>query len=143
MDWGQAHKALERAVDTAAVAAFAAAAAFAAGALAFDGGAAPLAWAVPAFLLAFAALRSVPPEERRYALPKFALVELEPTESGARSDDELLLNDVLPAAEPGARVVRLFGPGQAAAAAGPPGSAPGDASEALSEALAALRRSLR
>ena len=141
MDWAQGQRALEAAVDAAAAAIFAAAAAFAAEALSRDRSAALLAVAVPAFLLALAMLRSVPPEERRYALPEFALV-VEPAEAGTQSHDQLLLTDVLPAAEPGARVVQLFGPAGAAAAAGGSLSTPADASEALSKALAALRRSL-
>ena len=128
----------ERAVDVAAATVFAAAVGFAAWALAATNGPATAAGAAPAFLLAYAILRRLPPDERIYALPGFELPVFEPVPE--REGDELLLDDMLDCVEPDARVVRLFDPAQAFT--GKPVAAP-DASEALSEALAQLRRSLR
>ena len=68
---------------------------------------------------------------------------------------ELLLDDPLPAADPDSRVVQLFADGRMPTAGqlkhridrhladGARPGTPSDASDALSEALAALRRSLR
>jgi hypothetical protein len=69
------------------------------------------------------------------------------------ADDELVLEDVLAAIDPAARVVRLFQANDTAGElherierhlrASPRASAPPDATQELHEAIAALRRSLR
>jgi hypothetical protein len=83
------------------------------------------------------------------------LIEVYPEDSRGADGGELLLDDVLAVLRPDARVVRLFDvnalptPGQLQASIdrhlGSSGSrsAPPDASEALHQALAELRRSLR
>lgn len=138
MDLEIASDRAERAVDITAAAVFSAAVGFAAWALAGANGPATAVGAAPAFLLAYAILRRLPPDEHIYALPGFELPEFEPMPE--REGDELLLDDMLGSVEPDARVVRLFDPAQAFK--GKPVAAP-DASEALSEALAELRRALR
>ena len=112
-------------------------------------------------IVAFAALRQVRPADRAFALPNFEALaldlpdELILTDADQVSPDthELVLDDVLPPADPSSRVVRLFDvsamptPGELKAhidrhlAASQ--SAPPDASQALFEALAQLRSSLR
>jgi hypothetical protein len=139
MDWASRDKAVERAIDVAAAAIFAAAAAFAAWALAGNAGAV----AAAAFLLAYAVLRNVRAEEPSYVLPDFEPVPIELAPEAQDSGAELLLDDRLTRVDPDARVVQLFGPGQGPAAGDRARSEPADASEALSEALAELRRLLR
>ena len=110
---------------------------------------ASLAGGAASFVIALAGLRKVPVEQPTYALAEFALAPLPPVSASAgpvpavESETELLLDDRLTNVEPDSRVVRLFDvrPGRDTAAANPD-SAP-DASQALSEALAELRRSLR
>ena len=140
MDWANKDAAAEWAIDVAAAAIFAASVAIAAWALAAAGSVIAVA-AVPAFLLACAGLRRVPAEERRYELPAFAIVPLELADDLPGAGDELLLDDQL-SLESDARVVQLFerrrGPRPCEQE-----SVPADASEALSEALAELRRMLR
>lgn len=75
--------------------------------------------------------------------------------AGGGDEDELLLEDVFETIGPQSRVVRLFQPNRVPTAgelqaridrhlrSGSPRPAPPDASEALHEALAALRQSLR
>ena len=124
-----------------------------------------LAGAGVAFLSAFLILRSVRPSEPQFGIAGFdlqsgpvgALDELVLSDSdrvAAPDEDELVLDDELPEPEPDSRVVRLFDP--SAMPADPPGvgfggrfsgasavPAPPDASQALHEALAKLRHSLR
>ena len=140
MDWASKDDAAEWAIDVAAAAIFAASVAVAAWALAAAGPVIAGA-AGPAFLLACAGLRRVPAEERSYELPAFALVPIELADAAWDPGNELLLDDRL-SLVPDARVVRLFGSRPGPAASGDE-SAPVDASEALCEALAELRRSLR
>jgi hypothetical protein len=73
-------------------------------------------------------------------LPGFEPV---PLEIGHDVPDELVLDDVLESAGPDARVIRLFDPGLESERALRPNSQQADASQALTEALAELRRSLR
>jgi hypothetical protein len=75
-------------------------------------------------------------------LPAFELAPIEPTKAPAE-DAELLLDDPLDRVNHDSRVVRLFDPRQMPAAGDSPRSVHPDASQALSEALAELRRSLR
>jgi hypothetical protein len=131
--------------------------------------------AIVAFLACGRALSSVAPEARRFAVPAFAVPEIDASEwdellltDAVEPDellltdfdrlrpDELMLDDILAELGPDSRVVRLFDP----AAMPTPGQlndriarhiregsspvpAPPDASQALHDALAELRRSLR
>ena len=109
----------------------------------------------------FAALRQVRPGAISFRLAEFEPCELDPAElllTGAAihhgpATHELVLDDALAPADPESRVVRLFdvsampSPGELKARIdrhldGPP-SAPPDASQALFDALAELRSSLR
>ena len=141
MDWARKDGAAEWAVDVGAAAIFAAAAGFAAWAVAAAGPASVAAMAALAFLLVCAALRRVPAEEPSYALPHFQLAPIEPAGRQPEIADELLLDDRLTAVEPDARVVQLFDPSRTPSVDGSRSAAP-DASQALSDALAQLRRSL-
>ena len=123
-----------------------------AGAVAFPASALPGVFGMLApavvFLLAYAALRSIPRDRAPFSLPPFELVPIESYQIG-----ELVLDDVLAGAGPDSRVVQLFKPGAMPTAGelkasidrhlrfGQP-AAPADASEALSVALDQLRRSL-
>ena len=100
----------------------------------------------------FYALRAVQPADRGYTLPAFAIgpVEAAPvdelvlTEADRVQPDELLLDRALAHIGPESRVVRLFAPAAAAAAIGAFKARPAaDASQAMLEALAELRRSIR
>ena len=141
MDWETASARAERAVDIVAAAAFSAAVGFAAWSLAADGAPMVAAASATGFLLVYRGLRRVPPEERGFELPGFAPPALEPVPgTDGEASAELLLDDRLGKVDEDARVVRLFGQvrcgsGQALEAS--------DASEALSDALEELRRSLR
>ena len=138
MDWASEQNAVEKVADVAASAAFAAAVGFAAGTLGL--GAVPtIVAAVTASCVAFKALRKVPIGNRTYDLPAFEAVPLE----FAQAVDELVLDDVLESAAPDARVIRLFDPGLESEGAARANTAQPDASQALTEALAELRRSLR
>lgn len=147
-------------MDAVAAAIFAAAVAFALHATAVDAG--PLVAAAAAgFVMAWAGLRRVPVEEPAYDLPDFQLPPIEPKESVAgagprgppltaqpsmastAATSELLLEDALAGVRPDARVVQLFHPRQPPIAEDDRRSAPLDASAALSDALAQLRRSLQ
>ncbi|HUE79451.1 MAG TPA: hypothetical protein VMN38_07455 [Sphingomicrobium sp.] len=148
-------------MDTAAAAIFAAAVAFALHATAIDSGPMVAAAAAAGFVLVWAGLRRVPVEEPAYDLPDFQLPPIEPQESLAgagpggapltaqpsmastAATSELLLEDALVGVEPDARVVQLFHPRQPPTTDDDRQSAPLDASEALSDALAQLRRSLQ
>jgi hypothetical protein len=159
---------VERAVDASAAVLLAAATAFCclrlSLSLPFVGAA-----TVAGFCSGFALLRAVRPEERYFQIGDFAaggaddldvdqplhgIDEVEDVVSDG--SPELLLDDVLAELRPDSRVVRLFDPAtmptpaelQARIArhlgSGGPGPAPEvDASQALHEALAELRRSLR
>lgn len=128
------------------------------------------------FAAAWAVMRLIPAEAHHLALPDFGGVVLEDEllldqpwaaeddilwldqplmEQGSAAVAELLLDDPLPVAEPGSRVVQLFADGRMPSAgqlltridrhlSDNGNRAPSsDASDALSEALAELRRSLR
>jgi hypothetical protein len=121
---------------------------------------------VVAFWVAFKALRRVRADHPGFVLADFRVGEVTAEEVDelvltdadrliASTSDELALEDELPQPAPDSRVVRLFDasamptPGQLQARidghlseAGPP-IAPPDASQALQQALADLRRSLR
>lgn len=157
MDWAGKDHPAEWAVDVAAALLFAFAAGFAGWAL--DARPLHAAIAGPAFLLAYAALRQCPRDERAHALPFFELAPivaraaalevlgellLEPGQMLAPcpGEAELLLDDPLVDIGPGSRVVRLFGPDRAPRGGDPLRSRCPDASHALSQALAELRRSL-
>jgi hypothetical protein len=84
------------------------------------------------FAWALYGLRSVEHELAAHRLPQFEASDLRFKESG-----ELLLDDALADAGPDSRVVRLFD------RTAMPASPDGDASQALYDALAKLRRSLR
>lgn len=159
---GRKAERIESLVDAGAAALFAAAAAYALGVLVSRlpetvGGAAL------AFALGFAALRRVAPEQRHFKLSDFQLEAVAPITPGELllterlvppvAKGELVLDDILAEIGPDSRVVRLFDP-VAMPTAGqlkdridrhlegaPPGTAP-DASQALFDALAELRRSL-
>lgn len=155
---------LEIPVDAAAAALLGAAVAFAGSAVA-DLNAAVVGLA--AFVAAFFLLRRVSPGEVAYVLPPLALPDSDagPDEllltgemalsRPAVSNDELILDDVLAELGPESRVVRLFEQRQVPTAgelqagidrhlrASRSAFLPPDASQALSDALAELRRSLR
>ena len=123
-----------------------------------------------AYLLCSRALGAVQPARARFAVPVFDVRAVDPdrldelvlTESdriapaaGERAPEPLVLDDILAEIAPGSRVVRLFdraampAPGQLNAridrhlAGEPSSSGSADASQALYDALAELRRSLR
>ena len=116
---------------------------------------APLALGVVACGLVLALLRRFRHSGEAFAMPRFERVEIEPEAGAELAEPELLLNDVLGAPEPDSRVVRLFdarpapGGGELQAdvpllrSAVRPIPTPPDATEALHDALAALRQSLR
>lgn len=140
MRWASEDHPAEWAADIAAAALFAAAVGFAAGAAGLAAGATISAAAAGSFMV-YAALRNVSVGERRHALPAFEPAPLEFAQD--KDEGELLLDDRLGGVEPDARVVRLFGRGQAPGGCAFSSSARPDASQALSAALAELRRSLR
>lgn len=140
MEWANEDNPAERAADVAAAALFAAAVGFAAG-MAGLGAVPTISVAAAASSLVYAALRKVSPGDRCHALPAFEPAPLELAEDSTGS--ELLLEDELGSVEPDARVVRLFGRGQALGGCAFSNSAHPDASQALTAALAELRRSLR
>lgn len=88
-------------------------------------------WAVLSFLLCLWLLRSVDRKDSGHSIGNFAVAIFQP------DPPELLLDDALATAGRDSRVVRLFEPSAA------PQAAPPDASQALYDALAQLRRSLR
>ena len=117
-----------------------------------------------AYLLSFRILKAVQPEAATLSVPSFDVREIEAVEPPellltqrveptvqTRKEEPLVLDDVLEELGPNSRVVRLFDPA-AMPTAGQlnarierhlVGDAPPDASQALHEALAELRRSLR
>jgi hypothetical protein len=138
MEWASEDNPVEKAADIAAAAVFAAAVGFAAGTIGL--GAVPtICAAVAASCAAFTVLRNVSPGNRDYDLPEFEPMPLEIPKAA----DELVLDDVLESAGPDARVIRLFDPGLESERAARANSPQSDASQALTEALAELRRSLR
>jgi len=160
---------IEAAVDFAAAAILALAAAYAASLFA----ASPISAAATgaaAFFLSLKALRSLGADPDSFALAPFVpsalpeaevgellLTDADRLDPGAQpaADDELMLDDVLAELEDNSRVVRLFDaaamptPGQLQARIDRhlngtnPQTASADASEALHQALAELRRSLK
>lgn len=126
---------------------------------------------IAAFCGAYALLRVIAPEDRQFPMRGFVPIESpqsidEPVEDqtvqhpAPAGSPELLLDDVLAELEPDSRVVRLFDPaamptpaelraridrhlGSARAPSDALDGAGVDASQALHEALAELRRSLR
>jgi hypothetical protein len=138
MEWASEDNAVEKAADIAASAMFAAAVGFAAGTMGL--GAVPtICAAVAASCAAFAVLRNVSADNRGYNLPEFEPVPFEI----AKAEDELVLDDVLESAGPDARVIRLFDPRLESELAARANSPQPDASQALTDALAELRRMLR
>lgn len=153
---------IETAVDGAASAMFAAAVGGAAYVL-LNGGASGAAVvaetamaAAAALLLGFGLLRRVGPRIPPAPVPIFDVRAIEPMPEAAPADEALLLDDVLAELGPDSRVVRLFdraampSPGELKARidrhldGDRDADAPaGDASQALHDALAELRRSLR
>ena len=126
--------------------------------------------ALLAFLVCFRTLNAVRPEARRLPVPIFDVREIEPIEpieppelllseryepANAGAEEPLVLDDVLAELGPDSRVVRLFDPAAMPTPGqlknriehhlqrGAPPAPPQDASQALHEALAELRRSLR
>jgi hypothetical protein len=91
--------------------------------------------AVVVFAWGFYGLRSVEPESARHLLPQFSASDLHVDEPA-----ELLLDDALTEIGPDSRVVRLF---DCAAMTASPGPDYPDASQALYDALAKLRHSVR
>jgi hypothetical protein len=141
MSWESEARA-EAAVDVAAAAILAGAVGFAFWAMG-SGAAAVTAAIIATFLGAAIGLRRIAPEIQYYALPNFPLETFEPTQAaGGEAAEELILEDELGEVGPHARVVRLFGPSQSHLPANYGRPAPPDASQALVEALADLRRSL-
>lgn len=114
---------------------------------------------VGAFALCLAGLRRVPamPTASVVAAPGVTPVAdllAEADRSLAHAEDELVLDDILAALDSGSRVVRLFEPSMMPTPGQRKdridrhldvdgGTAPSDASQALHDALADLRRSLR
>jgi len=164
---GRSTARIESAVDTGAAALFAAAVAYVlhilvAGSAETVGGGGAL-----AFALCFAGLRRIEPEPRHFKVTDFVIQpvatvrpdELVLTDADRclppQAGDELVLDDILAEIGPDSRVVRLFDraamptPGQLKARidrhldeeAAAPDASP-DASQALYDALAELRRSL-
>lgn len=164
---------IEAGVDRAASALFAGGAAYAAyTGLAAYARAAVLyalagAVAVIAFLLCHRLLNAVRPAAPKLPVPIFDLRKIEPIEptelllteryepASPSSEEPLVLDDVLAELGPDSRVVRLFDPAAMPTAGqlnerierhlerGAPPAPPQDASQALHDALAELRRSLR
>ena len=139
MEWTSDDNPIETAADIAAAAVLAVSVGFAAGA-AEVGAAATIAAAVGAAFTAFAVLRNVAVGDLIYDLPAFEPVLLETAQEVV---DELVLDDRLGTVGPDARVVRLFDPSLESGAVARSSFSHPDASQALREALAELRRSLR
>lgn len=120
-----------------------------------------------AFLVCSRALNAVRPEAPRLPVPVFDVREIDPIEpaellmserhesAGPGAEEPLVLDDVLAELGPGSRVVRLFDPAAMPTPGqlndcierhlerGAPPAPPQDASQALHDALAELRRTLR
>jgi hypothetical protein len=152
---------IEKTVDGAASALFAAAVGYAAyiylmahvgnPVLALESGAA----SAVALLLSYRVLSAVPPQVLRRRVPIFDVREIEQMPAESPAEEPLDLDDILAALQPDARVVRLFDPAAMPTAgelneriddhlrAQPDAAQSRDAAQALHEALAELRRSLR
>lgn len=148
---------IEKTVDRGASALFAAAVGYAAYAylarqagnpvLAAETGAA----SAVALLISYRLLSAVAPQVRRESVPIFDVREIDPMPEGPLAEEPLDLVDILTELEPDSRVVRLFDP----ASMPTPGELKtriddhldaahsADAAQALHDALAELRRSLR
>jgi hypothetical protein len=147
MGWASNRNRIELAADVAGAAIFAGAVGFAVSALAADGRLATPLLAVAAFVIAFAGLRRIP-AGRTQAMPVFEVAPIE--SSQAETTATLLLHK-----DPDAPMLRLVGSSRKAGGREPRRSidnpihssrsraAPPDASQALSDALAQLRQSLR
>lgn len=160
MDWAGRDNPAEWGVDVAAAAIFALAAGFAGWSLALDARPGHAAIAGPAFLIAYGFLREWCLDDRIHSLPVFELVPIEVAQAAPAAgreellltpeqilppcpgEAELLLDDRLVRIELDSRVVQLFDP-ERAGGSDPSRSRFPDASHALSEALAELRRSMR
>lgn len=166
--WAQS---IEASIDRAASGLFAMAVAYASWILLPDAfvtlrrGAAAALVAAAGYALVLRILSAIQPEARRLPVPVFDVREMEPIESDAlllteryepsASEEPLILDDVLGALAPDSRVVRLFDPAAMPTAGelnnrirrhlvrGAPPAPSQDASQALHDALAELRRSLR
>ena len=162
---------IEAGIDRTASGLFAVAAAYAAWMLLADVLARPSRMAalaavgMGAYLAAARLLGAVQPEARRLPVPVFDVREMEPIEpdelllteryAPVAAEEPLVLDDVLAEIEPDSRVVRLFDPAAMPTAGelerriqrhlvrGAPPAPPHDASQALHDALAELRKSLR
>lgn len=165
MDQARAVEGLEWAMDSAAAAVLGGAVGFAVAKIVSAPGAAALAAASAAALLTLGALRRIGRSARTYRLPQFApadhcgdveelLLEHRIEPDPAPAGGELLLDDILEQIGPDSRVVRLFASdslpkaGELKAAidrqlAADARSNGADASQALHDALAELRRALR
>lgn len=142
MDWASEDNRAEWAMDVVAAAIFAGAASFATWAVALDAGRATVLIAA-AFAVAYFGLRQISAGERPFALAAFPLEPFEPThEAQGEATGELILEDMLATVSPDARVVQLFGSSQGQLGSSHSRTAPPDASQALSDALAELRRSM-
>lgn len=158
---------IEKGVDGAASALFAGAAAYAVFVATAAGpmrAAETAAVAVLAFALCLRALSAVTAEARKLPVPVFDVREIDAIEPAEllltdpylpAPEEPLVLDDVLAEIGPDSRVVRLFDPAAMPTAGqlnerierhlgrGAPPAPPHDASQALHDALAELRRSLR
>lgn len=164
---------IEKIIDRAASALFAAAAAYAAYAVLARHSPAPLPLAESAgvaalaYLLSVRSLSAVQPQPARLPVPVFDVRQIEDAElpellltdrceqPRAPEQEPLVLDDILTELEPDSRVVRLFDPAamptpgqlnqriERHLAADSSAAAPNDASVALHDALEELRRSLR
>ena len=168
MQAGTATK-IERNVDRAASLLFASAAAYAAWVVVAarlplpESAVAVTVIAGLAWLVSFRMLRAIEPEQRKLPVPVFDVREIDVlppeelllTERYEPAQEPLVLDDILDRLEPDSRVVRLFDPAamptpgqlndriQRHLVRGAPAAPPQDASQALHDALAELRRSLR
>jgi hypothetical protein len=158
---------IEAAIDTCAAAILAGAAVFALSSLGFPPAYVALG-AAATLAAALVGLRSVTREAPAFVLPRFAGADIEVEQlpelvltdedrldpAAEPKDSELVLDDILAELEPDSRVVRLFDPAAMPSPAqlkdridrhlgGGSPAGPPDASQALYDALAELRRSLR
>lgn len=160
---------IERHVDRTASLLFAMAAGYAAWSafawrlVPLERGAAAGAIATLVWLMGFRLLEKIEPEPRKLPVPVFDVREIDAvapeelllTERYEPAEEPLVLEDILGEIEPDSRVVRLFDPAamptpgqlndriQRHLVRGAPPAPPQDASQALHDALAELRRSLR
>lgn len=168
MESGEPTQPVEQGIEIAAAGLFAAAAAYSFALLGSPGGlAVTIGVAGAGFAAALAAVRGLGGRPTPFTLAAFEVNPIKPEDAAEElflsgeqihrpeAGDELLLDDVLASLAPDSRVVRLFDPAAMPSAgelhanidrhlrsAGRPAE-PHDASQALSDALAELRRSLR